>query len=78
MRRDFLAAAEVYEKSTADLAHTSDKKQRGILIYHISSNREVMDQSLKQMTKMVVRMNDKIKESKHRARKEEDISKQET
>ena len=78
LRRDFMEGAQEYEKANNELAFESDRKKRGILIYQISSNRTLMDQSLRQMTNLVIRMNDKINESKHKKKKAEDQSKLET
>ena len=61
MRRDFTHAAEQYEKANLALPNTPDKRERGILIYEISSNKALMEQRLKKMVDLNTRANNKYK-----------------
>ena len=61
MRRDFVSAAEEYEKSNIQLQVVSEKKERGILVYKISMNKRMMEETLKKMISLNARAANKQK-----------------
>lgn len=67
-----MSAVQLYEKSNAELFNTKDQKQRGILIYHISSSKQTMEHNLRQMVHINARIHKKLAQKRGKLQEEEE------